>query len=269
MKAGDCEENIEGFLAEIGGKYLNLVQDDPGIGVSHAYCPYLLSRSCTESVVFIDGGNSFNPYLMTRYCRMFSVGERSVMDKVQLSRAFTCHQMSALLGEHLESAVIRFGAGAVVVSDPACLYVERAAEEDVMDEFQQAYRHLREITYSRRLTTLIVCSNRMPHFLDGGSVEDLRQRRADRCTEMILSKLADSVYRIDGVRGGFSVVRVKHPYFREGSAIFVPSRRTPATLEYVLAARGLSSSKNSLGGERSLIRPSSSFASLGDTGANI
>ena len=225
---------LESFLEEIGERYINLIYDEAGLGVVPAYCSYLNSVGYNGCMVLIDGGNSFNPYHVTRYSRLFSVDEGRTLDRICLSRAFTCHQLSALLGDRLESVVRRSGSRVVIVSDPTSLYTERAAEEDVLEEFLAAHRRLLELTYSQRLATLLVGSHRLPRFLDGGELEDGRRRRAARCMERILSQMSDSIYRLEEGSGGLLVSRLKHPCLLQGPAAFIPNTRRAATLDEIL-----------------------------------
>ncbi len=230
---------LESFLEEIGERYINLIDDETGLGVAPAYCSYLNSVGYEGCTVLIDGGNSFNPYHVTRYSRLFSVDEGRVLDRICLSRAFTCHQLSALLGDRLESVVRKSGSRVVIVSDPTSLYMERAAEEDVLEEFLAAHRRLLEITYSQRLTTLLVGSHPLPRFLDGGELEDVRRRRAARCMDRILSQMSDSTYRLEEGSGGLLVSRLKHPCLPKGPAAFIPNRRSETTLDEVLRSANL------------------------------
>jgi len=47
-----------------------------------------------EGIRVLDGGNRFNAYTVARAAR----GRQDVLDRITVSRAFTCHQMLALLG---------------------------------------------------------------------------------------------------------------------------------------------------------------------------
>ncbi len=224
---------LEGFFEEIGERYINLIYDEAGLGIGPAYCSFLNSVGYDGYIVLIDGGNSFNPYHVTRYSRLFSVDERMALDRICLSRAFTCHQLSALLGDRLESVVRKSRSRVAIVSDPTSLYMERAAEEDVLEEFLAALRRLVEITFSRRLTTLLVCSHRLPRFLDGGEIEDGRRQRAARCMDRILSQMSDSIYRLEEGSGGLLVSRLKHPCLPKGPA-FMLERGDARTLDEIL-----------------------------------
>ncbi len=65
--------------------------------------PEVLFRLCAASVislerdaVFVDGGNSFNPYTLSRIAKSFGAEPRKVLSRVHVARAFTEHQMEAI-----------------------------------------------------------------------------------------------------------------------------------------------------------------------------
>ncbi len=68
-----------------------------------------------EPVVAVDGGNRFDPYEIGRAERMLGGSGRSALSRILVSRAFTCHQMEALLSRRLGPALDRAGAGIAVV----------------------------------------------------------------------------------------------------------------------------------------------------------
>ena len=47
----------------------------------------------------LDGGNSFDAYGLSRLLRRQSSAWKAALERTQLARAFTCHQMSTLLEE--------------------------------------------------------------------------------------------------------------------------------------------------------------------------
>jgi len=55
-----------------------------------------------SSVVFVDGGNSFSPYLIGDVARGYRFEPRNVLERVYVSRAFIAYQFSALVLEKLE-----------------------------------------------------------------------------------------------------------------------------------------------------------------------
>jgi len=76
-------------------------------------------------VVFVDGGNSFSPYLIGDVARSYGFDPRIVLERVYVSRAFTAYQFSALVLEKVEPFVNAKHARLVVVSDIASLFLDR------------------------------------------------------------------------------------------------------------------------------------------------
>jgi hypothetical protein len=68
-----------------------------------------------EPVVAVDGGNRFDPYEIGRAEKALGGSGRAALSRILVSRAFTCHQMEALLSRRLEAALDRSGAGIAVV----------------------------------------------------------------------------------------------------------------------------------------------------------
>jgi hypothetical protein len=67
--------------------------------------PDILFRLCVASVVssdrdavFIDGWNSFNPYVLSRIAKSSGADPRKVLSRIHVARAFTEYQMDALIG---------------------------------------------------------------------------------------------------------------------------------------------------------------------------
>ncbi|NNF84465.1 MAG: hypothetical protein HKM29_04840 [Deltaproteobacteria bacterium] len=68
-----------------------------------------------EPVVAADGGNRFDPYEISRAERALGGNGRLALSRIFVSRAFTCHQMEALLSRRFGSALARSGARIAVV----------------------------------------------------------------------------------------------------------------------------------------------------------
>jgi hypothetical protein len=66
-----------------------------------------------EPVVAVDGGNRFDPYEIGKAERALGGNGRVALSRILISRAFTCHQMEALLSQRLGPA--RTEAGIAVV----------------------------------------------------------------------------------------------------------------------------------------------------------
>ena len=80
-----------------------------------------------EPVVAVDGGNRFDPYEVSRAERALGGSGRDALSRLLVSRAFTCHQLEALLSRRLPGALARSRARvALVLGLP-----EPFADEDV------------------------------------------------------------------------------------------------------------------------------------------
>lgn len=101
-------------------------------------------------VVFIDGGNSFNPYLIAEIARGFGLEPRYVLERIHVSRAFTAYQLSALILEKLNSFLDRCNAGLVYVSDISNLFLDRdIPKTEAQDLFVKVCAALSEIASKR------------------------------------------------------------------------------------------------------------------------
>ena len=91
-------------------------------------------------VVFIDGGNTFRLYRISRLAQIHQLNPRSVLERIHIARAFTAYQMTSLIMGKMEEAVKRLSAKLVVISDVAGLFMDK----DVPDE--EARRVFSQVT---------------------------------------------------------------------------------------------------------------------------
>jgi hypothetical protein len=75
-------------------------------------------------VVFVDCGNTFNPYLIVEVARSYGVDPRVALEKIYVSRAFTAYQLTALILEKLEPFLNQKEVKLVVVSSIASLFLD-------------------------------------------------------------------------------------------------------------------------------------------------
>jgi len=103
-----------------------------GSRMSHILSELLCVRSLLPNidggldspVVFIDGGNIFDPYLISETARLFSLNSEETLKNIWVSRAFTAYQLTALITEKLPEILDREESKLVVVSDIAALYCD-------------------------------------------------------------------------------------------------------------------------------------------------
>ena len=77
-----------------------------------------------SNVVFIDGGNTFRLYKISRLAQLHHLNPRQVLERIFISRAFTAYQLTSLILDKLEEAVKTYNAKLVVISDIAGFFVD-------------------------------------------------------------------------------------------------------------------------------------------------
>jgi hypothetical protein len=108
-----------------------------------------------SEVVFIDGGNSFNPYLVAEIARGWSLNPREVMERIFVSRAFTAYQLSALILEKLDKFLEGRDADLIFVSDIASLFMDRdIPKTEAQNLFLKVCQKLAEVAMNRRKIVL-------------------------------------------------------------------------------------------------------------------
>jgi hypothetical protein len=88
---------------------------------SSSIVPDVLFRLCVSSAVsgrdamFVDGGNSFNPYALSKISKSSSAEPRRVLSRIHVARAFIEYQMEALMGG-LQDAIEQWNPAVLAVS---------------------------------------------------------------------------------------------------------------------------------------------------------
>jgi len=77
-----------------------------------------------SEAIFVDGGNTFDPYLIVQYAEQFSLDRDKALDRIFVSRAFTCHQLTSFITQMLPRAVHARGVKLVIASDMIELYCD-------------------------------------------------------------------------------------------------------------------------------------------------
>ncbi|HEY7676154.1 MAG TPA: hypothetical protein VIG69_03700 [Candidatus Methylomirabilis sp.] len=149
-------------------------------------------------VLYLDGANAFDPYIPARMAREAGLDPRPVLDRLFVSRAFTCHQLETLMVDRLDAAIRARRPGLVVVSGWSHLF----HDENV--PFREALRLLEATAGSvRRLAA------RGTPFLatheDGPRTPRLRPLAA------CLERAATAVIRVDRNEGLIRLTAAKGP----------------------------------------------------------
>jgi hypothetical protein len=149
-------------------------------------------------VVYIDGGNTFDPYAVSAIAQEYGLEPRSVLEKIFISRAFTAYQLTALIFEKLEEALKKYRSKLVVISDIAGLFLDRDVPKmEGRDTFLKMTQHLSDLATGRR--TIVVASY-FPRLYS----------RRNLFLESVLLGRASTVIRFKESRGGFKFTLEDH-----------------------------------------------------------
>ena len=77
-----------------------------------------------SSVIFVDGGNFFDPYTVSFFSQLYSLDPGMTLQNIFISRAFTAYQFASLIFEKLPEALDKFGSRLIVVSDMTSLFLD-------------------------------------------------------------------------------------------------------------------------------------------------
>ena len=113
-------------------------------------------KSSEKDVIYIDGGNSLNPYLLTAACRLFRVDADSVLRRVQVARAFTVFQLDTLITQSLERILAKHRPRLVLVACISELFLDRDVNWfEARTLFDTDFKKLGKLTDKYNVTTLL------------------------------------------------------------------------------------------------------------------
>jgi predicted ATP-dependent serine protease len=107
-------------------------------------------------VMFIDGGNSADPYGFSAVCRRAHLDAREVLEQIYIARAFTVYQLDTLMAQMVEERINALSPALVIVSCLNTMYLDPDVKwEEAQALFHNDIRILHELTRKYRLVTLI------------------------------------------------------------------------------------------------------------------
>ena len=137
---------------------------DLAVLFGHPICKTLLFCLCvrcqlpprkgglSSRAVYIDGGNTFDPYGVSSIAREYGLEPRSVLEKILVSRAFTVYQLIALIFEKLEETLKQYRSRLVIVSDIIGLFLDKdVPKKEGRDLFMKMMRYLSELASNRQV----------------------------------------------------------------------------------------------------------------------
>lgn len=114
-----------------------------------------------SKAIFIDGGNTFDPYFIAQYAaEKLPICIDQALDRILVSRAFTCHQLTSIITNILPKEVQERSAKLIIISDMIELYRDPDANQiESLDLFKITTNSL--ITTARLEKVLVLATS--PH----------------------------------------------------------------------------------------------------------
>jgi len=163
----------------------------------HPFCKtllFMLSIRCqlpkeqkrfVSTAIYIDGGNTFNPYAISASAQQHNLDPRSALERIFVSRAFTAYQLSTLIFKALENALKHYKSKLILISDITALFLDPdVPAKEALNIFKKAAVYLSELATQRNVIVVASC---LPH--------DCSKRRF--ALESSLCRLAGSVIKIE------------------------------------------------------------------------
>src|SRR5467141_4808499 len=201
-------ESLDETLIPRFGQLVTL-QGEPSNALSHL----LLVRAINplplgldSDVVFVDGGNLFDAYTVSRHAFSLGLDRERTKLRIHLSRAFTHHQLSSLITEKLAPAIDRCDARLAIISDITALYCDQDVKEkkEAFDLFSRDIRSLAILAEQRNM--IIVITNLQSR---SKAMDNALERTAH-----VSATLHD--------KGAFTQVKLtRHPFIRDSNTEIV------------------------------------------------
>lgn len=159
-----------------------------------------------SNVVFIDGGNTFRLYNISRLAQLHQLNPTETLQRIFISRAFTAYQLTSLILEELEKAVKLYRAKLVVISDIAGFFLDSdVPNEEAERIYSQIVSYLSSFAKEHQV---IIIATYLPY--ESNKRKKLLQEKTFIEATAVLSFVKTKIMR--------EVTLEKHPYFTLGTA---------------------------------------------------
>jgi len=151
-----------------------------------------------SSVIFLDGGNLFDPYLISETARLNGLDPEETLKNIWISRAFTSYQMTALITERLSQILDREKSRLVVISEATTLYCDAdIGSAEAKKTFNYVTLYLWNLVRERNIILLVTSSS--------------SSSKRKRCLEQYLLGRADVAARVETGNPHIKIFLEKHP----------------------------------------------------------
>ncbi len=167
-----------------------------------------------SNVVFIDGGNTFRLYKITRLAKLHQINPRQTLERIFISRAFTAYQLTSLILDKLEETVQTYNSKLVVISDIAGFFLDNdIPNEEAQRVYSQIISYLSSFAKKHQITIIVTC---LPY----------SDKKRNRSLQEITCSKANTVLSLNQTAYTREVNLEKHPFFVLGTAELPSENRT-------------------------------------------
>jgi hypothetical protein len=165
------------------------------------------------NVVFIEGGNTFRLYKIARLAHLHKLNPTETLKHIFISRAFTAHQLTALIMEKLEETIKAYNPKLIIISDVSGFFLdENVEEEEAKKVYSQVIEYLSDFAKKNQV---VLTATYLPYGASRRSIlfQDLTFKKT--CT----------VLRFTKTKYFNKVSLEKHPHYALGT-VELPSQTT-------------------------------------------
>jgi len=109
-----------------------------------------------KRVVYVDGGNSIDPYLIATLAKRSGVKPAKVLPQILVARAFTAYQLDTIISDRLEAVLDQAEPELLVVACITDLFMDRAvAEKEALAMLSRCVARIETSTHDRQLITVV------------------------------------------------------------------------------------------------------------------
>ena len=198
VRRGRCLRSDIAQLDEVVGGFrsskVTLVDSDSRFAseLMHLLCVRSFAEF-DEEVVWIDGGNTVDPYILSAMCKRMGLDRHEMLSTVSIARAFTAYQLVSMIEDVLYREVRRSSPSTVIVSSITDMFMDKdMRRSEACQLLRGCAREIARTTDDNDTVTIV--TSHTP-----GRVEPERRMM------VALQDSADVVVRLRGSGGGSAV----------------------------------------------------------------
>jgi hypothetical protein len=194
-----------------------------------------------EELIFVDGGNSIDPYGIANLCKRKGYDRQEVLSQINCARAFTAYQLVNLINDKLEDMVRNSRSSTLIVSSFVDLFFDKDMPwQESFQLIRRCVNTLKRLTKEHNLITI----------LTNHGLAKLHFRRGLR---HLMYNAPDALIRIEDRKKGLKVILPREERF----IYFYPVPTYQTILEeFFLGERYVNSQLRLIPNERVYIRGS-------------